>query len=320
MAPPSGRRRAGSTGATVGRVREFRMLGPVELRHLRVFDAVVRHRTITDAAVALDLAPSTVSEQVRALEAALGAALFERTARGMRLTGAGERLLPWAGRLLDQAAQARRAVAGERPVLRLGALETIIATCVPAVLARLRERRPGVEVEVRAPAVRDDLLADAVAGRLDAVLLLDTGEALGELGFPVPAAPLTHLDLDPVPLALVAAPHHRLRARPALAPGDLAGERLLVNLPGCSFRLVADRILGPGLERVEVAGVAVMRAWAEQGLGVALLPEFAVDAALRAGTLVRLDLPAPALRMRLVWRADREDHPGLRDVLYAACA
>jgi DNA-binding transcriptional LysR family regulator len=250
----------------------------VELRHLRVFDAVVRHRTITDAAVALELAPSTVSEQVRALEASLDAALFERTARGMRLTGAGERLLPWAGRLLEQAAQARREVAGEPAVLRIGALETIVATCVPAVLARLRERRPGLVVEVGTPAPRDALLADTTAGRLDAVLLLDTGAALGGLGFPVPAAPLTHLDLDPVPLAVVAAPDHPLGA------------------------------------------AAALRAWAEQGLGVSLLPEFAVAAALRAGTLTRLALRAPDLSLRLVWRADREDRPGLRDVLYAACA
>jgi DNA-binding transcriptional LysR family regulator len=292
----------------------------VELRHLRVFEAVVRHRTVTDAAVALELAPSTISEQVRALEAALGAALFERTARGMRLTGAGERLLPWAGRLLEQAAQARRDVAGEPAVLRIGALETIVATCVPAVLARLRERRPGLVVEVAAPAARDELLAATTAGRLDAVLLLDTGAALGDLGFPVPAAPLTHLDLDPVPLALVAAPGHRLGAATALAPADLAGERLLVSPPGCSFRMVADRLLGADPERVEVAGVAVMRAWAEQGLGVSLLPEFAVAAALRAGTLIRLALPTPDLAMRLVWRADREDRPGLRDVLYAASA
>jgi DNA-binding transcriptional LysR family regulator len=293
----------------------------VELRHLRVFEAVARHHTITDAAVALGLAPSTTSEQVRALEAALGAALFERTARGMRLTGAGQRLLPWARRLREQAEQARREVTGEPALLRLGALETIIATCVPAVLARLRERRPGLVVEVRAPAGRDELFADAAAGRLDAALLLDTGEALGDLGFPVPAAPLTHLDLDPVPLAMVAAPDHRLRGRAALTPGDLAGERLLVNLPGCSFRMVADRLLGPDLERVEVAGVAVMRAWAENGLGVALLPEFAVAPALRAGALTRLDLPAPDLRMRMVWRTDREDdRPGLRDLLYAACA
>ena len=74
----------------------------MELRHLRTFEGVVRHRTVTDAAIALGMAPSSVSEQIRALERSLGVVLFERTARGMRLTGPGERLLGWARRLLDQ--------------------------------------------------------------------------------------------------------------------------------------------------------------------------------------------------------------------------
>jgi DNA-binding transcriptional LysR family regulator len=292
----------------------------VELRQLRTFRAVVRHRTVTDAANALGLAPSTVSEQIRTLEAALGVPLFERTARGMRLTGPGERMLQWAQRLLDQAEQARREVRGERPVLRMGALETIAAACVPAVLKRLAERRPDIEVQVSAATRRDDLLAGVTAGTLDAALVLDTGTALGDLGFPLPTAPLTFLDLDPVRLVLVAAPEHALRGRPSLGAADLAGERLLVNVPGCSFRMAADKVLGPGLERIEVGGVAMMRAWAEQSLGIALLPEFAVSAALRSGTLVALGFAPPDLRMRLVWRADREELPGLRDVLYAASA
>jgi DNA-binding transcriptional LysR family regulator len=88
----------------------------------------------------------------------------------------------------------------------------------------------------------------------------------------------------------------------------------------CSFRMAADKLLGPGPQRIQAGGDAVMRAWAEQGLGMALLPEFAVSAALRSGTLADLGLAAPDLCLRLIWRGDREDLPGLRDVLYAASA
>jgi DNA-binding transcriptional LysR family regulator len=185
----------------------------MELRQLRTFEAVARHRTVTDAANALGMAPSSVSGQVRTLERSLGVALFDRTARGMRITGAGERLLGWTRRLLDQAEQARREVTGHGPDLRLGALETIAATHVPGVLARLAERRPGVRVEVRPAASRDDLLAGVTAGRLEAALLLDTGEVLGDLGFPAP--PLSFVDVDTVPLTLVAprSPARRAAAR-----------------------------------------------------------------------------------------------------------
>ncbi|MFV2174049.1 LysR family transcriptional regulator [Actinomadura sp. LOL_016] len=288
----------------------------MELRQLRIFEAVVRHRTVTDAAVALEMAPSSVSAQIRALERSLGVALFERTAKGMHLTGRGERMLSWSRRLLEQAEQARREVTGEGR-LRLGALETLAATYAPRVLARLTRHRPGIEVQVLPSVRRDDLLADVAAGRLDAALLLDTGGALGDLGFPAPPAPLTFLDIDTVPLTLVTAPGHRLCGRTGLSPDDLSGERLLVNVPGCSFYMAADKALGPEPERVPAGGVQVMRAWAEQGLGIALLPEFAVTTALRSGSLTELGLPVPALSLRLVWRGDREALPGLRDLLYA---
>lgn len=292
----------------------------MELRQLRTFEAVVRHATVTDAAIALGMAPSSVSAQIRGLEKSLDVSLFDRTAKGMRLTAPGERLLSWARRLLDEAEQARRDVTGHRQALRLGALETIAATHVPSVLARLGERRPALHVEVRPSVSRDALLGDVAAGRLEAALLLDTGDVLGDLGFPPPPAPLTFVDVDAVPLALVAAPGHRLLGRARLVPEDLAGERLLVNVPNCSFLMVADKVIGPGPERVQAGGIPVMRAWAEQGLGISLLPRFAVAAALEAGTLVELPFQAPDLSLRLVWRSDNERLPGLRDVLYAASA
>ncbi|MFC0598445.1 LysR family transcriptional regulator [Streptomyces palmae] len=289
----------------------------MELRQLRTFEAVLRHGTVTEAAHAIGLAPSSVSAQIRELEKSLGIALFDRTPGGMRATGAGERMAHWARRLLEQAERAVSEVRGSTRTLRLGALETIAATCVPDVLRRLDRRRPGLPVEVRVATSRDLLLAEVLSGELAAALLLDHGADLGGLGFPIPPGPLGSLDVDTVALDLVAAPGHRLVGRP-LVPADLAGENLLVNVAACSFRLAADRLLGPEVRRVDAGGVAVMRAWAEQGLGIALLPRFAVAEALRSGYLVRLGLPAPELRLRLVWSTALEEAPEVRELLYAA--
>ncbi|TQL96488.1 DNA-binding transcriptional LysR family regulator [Actinoallomurus bryophytorum] len=278
----------------------------------------MRHRTVTDAAAALDLAPSSVSQQIRTLEGSLGVPLFVREPKGMRLTAAGERLRVWARRLLEQAERAYHDVREERRVLRLGALETLAGFYVPRVLTRLAERRPDIDVEIRSDRARDGLLADVVHGRLEAALLLDSGQDVGDLGFPAPAEPLAFIDLDPVPLALVAAPGHPLSTRTGLTPDDLEHERLLVNVPECSFWMAGNKILGPAPERIRAGGVAVMRAWAEHGLGISLLPGFAVADNLSSGTLVRLDLPVPDLSLRLVWREDQESLPGMRDILYAA--
>ncbi|URN00613.1 LysR family transcriptional regulator [Actinomadura madurae] len=292
----------------------------MELRQLRTFEAVVDHRTVTDAANALGLAPSSVSEQIRSLERSLGVALFERGPRGMVPTPAGERMRGWARRLLRQAEQARAEVVGERPALRLGALESIAAAYVPDVLARLARRRPDLRVEVRSDAARDRLLDAVAAGDLEAALLLDAGDGVGGLGFTPPPAPLDHVDLEAVPLALVAAPDHRLAGAARVSVEDLKGERLLVNMPACSFWMAGERLLGSAVERVRAGSVTVMAAWAERGLGIALLPEFAVRDRLEAATLVRLALDTPDLGLRLVWRADREALPGMREILYAASA
>ncbi|MFE4973078.1 LysR family transcriptional regulator [Kitasatospora sp. NPDC056651] len=287
----------------------------MELRQLRVFEAVVTHRTVTGAAVALGLTPSSVSEQVRTLELSLGTDLFERTRPGLTLTPAGERLLPWSHRLLGQAEQARREVAGPRTRLRLGVLEAVAATHAPAVRSQLTDRQPGLDISLRTDAGRDVLLDGVAAGALEAALVLDSPGPLGSLGFPLPPAPLDHLDLHDVPLALVAAPAHPLARATGLTPEHLRGHRLLVDAPGCSYRLAGERLLGHHVRRLRTGAVPVTRACAEQGLGIALLPAFAVQDHLAAATLTRLPLDLPPLRLRLLWRADRCPLPGLRAAL-----
>ncbi|GAA0314739.1 LysR family transcriptional regulator [Actinoallomurus spadix] len=273
----------------------------MEFRQLRTFLAVATEGTVTDAAITVDLAPSSVSEQVRALERSLGVVLFDRTPEGMRLTDAGRRMEVWARRLLDQADQARREVTGRPAVVRLGALETLAATLVPGIVERLAARRPDLGIEV-APLNRRDILQGVDAGSLDAGLLLDSGPAVGGLGFDVPSR-LDFLDVEDVPLAYVTAP-------------GAARDRLLVTPPGCSFRIIADRVLGTDGERTELGSVTVIHGWARRGLGAALLPEFAVAEDLRSGVLVGHPVASPDVALRLVWRADREDT--VRELLYAA--
>ncbi|WP_235032069.1 LysR family transcriptional regulator [Actinacidiphila yanglinensis] len=295
----------------------------MELRQLRTFEAVVGTGSVTEAAVRLGLAPSSVSQAVRTLEQSLGVELFERLPRGMRLTPAGERLLVWSRRLLEQAEQARREVvdAGrQRTAVRLGALESIAAAIVPGILERLAARRPELAVDVTSQADRSALLASVAAGELDAALVLDAGDSLGGLGFPLPSGTdLEFLDLEPVPLMLVAAPGHRHATADRLAPADLRGERLLVNVSSaCSFALAADRLCGPGVERVHAGSVAVMRAWARRGMGIALLPSFAVADEVASGALAALPLRTPTLHLRLIWPPSRATHPPTRALLYAA--
>jgi DNA-binding transcriptional LysR family regulator len=77
-----------------------------DVRRLPTFREVARRGSFAAAAAALWLTPSAVSQQMAALEREVGAKLFERTHRGVRLTAAGTRLLAHTDALLDRLAQA----------------------------------------------------------------------------------------------------------------------------------------------------------------------------------------------------------------------
>src|ERR1700760_3735477 len=96
----------------------------MELRHLRYFLAVAEERNFTRAAARVGIGQPPLSMQIRALENELGVSLFERQARGVALTAAGQAFLPEARALLAQAKQAFEAAArgarGEVGRLRIG--------------------------------------------------------------------------------------------------------------------------------------------------------------------------------------------------------
>ena len=122
-----------------------------ELRHLRHFVAVAEELNFTRAAGRLFLAQQALSASVRQLEQELGEPLFVRDTRRVALTPAGQALLPKARRLLGLADETFAAVrAGEPtgPVLRIDISSSNLETGA-AVLRRLREQRPDIEVRQR---------------------------------------------------------------------------------------------------------------------------------------------------------------------------
>ncbi|MBC3763664.1 LysR family transcriptional regulator [Quadrisphaera oryzae] len=159
-------------------------------RQARVLLAVVDQGSITGAAALLGMAQPSLSQAVRAMEAAAGCALFERTPRGTAPTAAGRSLVEPAQRLLRDLDAARRAVS-DVVALRSGTLDVVAHAAVAShplagAVGLFRAAHPGVLVRVRD--ARDDaqLVADLVRGRAEvAVVQLPLpcdlpAEALGE--------------------------------------------------------------------------------------------------------------------------------------------
>lgn len=125
----------------------------MELRHLRYFVTVARLGSMSRAAQKLFIAQPPLSAQIRQLEEQVGATLFVRLPRGVRLTPAGQSFLEDATAILARAElaaeRARERQAGQRATLRLALVPSATHTLLPALLARLRAHDPAVLVEAR---------------------------------------------------------------------------------------------------------------------------------------------------------------------------
>src|ERR1700761_3764269 len=141
----------------------------VELTDLLTFSAVARNGGIPRAAEELNTVQSNVTQRVKALEAEIGTALFERHSRGMALTAAGKRLLPYAQKmaaLSHEAVLAARDDGEPKGPLAIGSMETTAAVRLPPLLADFHRRFPAVRLTLRT-ATTADLVAAVLDGALD---------------------------------------------------------------------------------------------------------------------------------------------------------
>jgi DNA-binding transcriptional LysR family regulator len=291
----------------------------MELRHLRAFQAVARGFSFTRAATDLHYSQSTISEQVRALEAELGVRLFERAGRGLTLTSAGERLAVYADQVLALVETARGAVdetmTEPAGTLIIGGLETLCATVLPPVLGDYRARYSNVAVTVR-PGTRGELFDAVRDDKIDACFTFSA---------PPGAADLRSEALRPENLLVVAPARHRLAGLRPVALADLRAEHFLTTEPGCGFREMFDRTLGrldgQGPRVVaEVGSIGALAGCVAAGMGLALLPAIAVAAPLERGQVVALPIRDAEYRVAITmtWARRKEARPSIAALLATA--
>ena len=143
----------------------------MDLRHLKYFLAVVETRNFTRAAAHCYVAQSALSQQIARLEKDVGAELFSRTSRSVRLTAAGELLAPLAPRILadvDHAQEELDALAGlRRGRLRLGLVQTLAGSLdMVEVMADYHARHPGIDYHL-VNATSTETAAAVASGGLD---------------------------------------------------------------------------------------------------------------------------------------------------------
>ncbi|HEX6506680.1 MAG TPA: LysR family transcriptional regulator [Chloroflexota bacterium] len=286
----------------------------MDLRQLTTFRTVATTLSFTRAAAALNYVQSSVTAQIQSLEEELGVQLFDRLGKRVALTDAGERLLPYAERLLDLADEARGVVAeafAPSGTLVISAPETLCTYRLPQVLRAYRSQYPEVALHLR-PGLSGDLRRAMPEGRVDVAFLLEE---------PMQSSGLLAETLLTEPLLLLAAPDHRLATLPSVCPADFQGETVVLTESGCGYRALLDRsLVAAGVQPgtiLEFSSVEAIKQCVMAGMGATILPAIAVQAEVVQNKLAALtwtegDLYAVT---RVVVHRDKWLSPALRAFL-----
>jgi DNA-binding transcriptional LysR family regulator len=239
---------------------------------LQMFKAVVDEGGITPAAKKLHRVQSNVTTRIQQLEDSLGTKLFVRSKRRLHLSPAGKLFLGYVEQLLDITEQARNALADGLPrgELRIGSLESIVASRLPPLLSGFHRKFPAVRIEL-STGTNDDVIDAVRTRKIDA-------------GFVAECPATAHLESLPAfnEELVVIAP----RTHPAIRrAGDVQIDTIIAFPAGCAYRRrlqawLAEDDIAPQ-KVLELASYHAIVACVASGTGIAIVPR-SVLATLRA--------------------------------------
>ena len=272
---------------------------PLTIRQLHYFDALARLNHFGQAAESCAISQPALSMQIKELEAVLGAPLFERNARKLRLTPFGEVAVERARiilKSLDELEDLARASSGKLVGrLRIGIIPTIAPYLLPSIIKTLQVDYPGLDVHVR-ETITPNLISELDNGKLDAAIV----------ALPVSESGLTEAPLFQENFVLVRPRSDA--AKPVPDPDTLRQMRLLLLEEGHCFR---DQALaycnvsqGSAREVLDANSLATLVQMVGAGMGVTLIPEMAVAIETRSAdvSISAFADPKPNRTIGMIWR------------------
>ncbi|EPL06895.1 LysR substrate-binding domain-containing protein [Pseudomonas sp. CF161] len=266
----------------------------INLRHLRVFTAVVSSGSLVTASKLLHITLSAVSKSLKELEQELGVQLLVRGRKGVRFTEAGEAFHKHAAQTLasfNQAMDPTRVDTQAPQLLRVGALPTAAGYMLAPVVAQMRERYPQVRVQVLS-GVYDFLVGKLRTHDIDLIV----GRLIGRDMLGVAFEALYEEDL-----LLVVRHDHPLAKREHLVLDDLLPYVLLASPQGTLVRISVDNFLlssgaASGFQMLESLSETFSRVYLQDYDAVWFVQRGVVDLDLRLGVVRALPFASPLLR------------------------
>lgn len=266
----------------------------MEIRTLLTFARIAENGSFSKTAEQLGYSQSAITMQIKQLEGELNAPLFERIGKQVKLTRAGERLLPYALEMfavLQKAENIAREPEEITGQLRVGTSESFVISVLPPVFAALQEVCPFVKIGVQTALV-PDLFQKLRQNEVDLLFFLDK-----KVYFPEWVKVLEH----PEDIYFVASAHSELACRKHIPIERLLEEPLYLTEKGISYRYAVEQALAEkGLALhpfLEIGNTDVITRFLLQNRGISFLPEYVVRDYLDSGELVILDAEYPRITM-----------------------
>ena len=245
----------------------------LDVRRMRVLREVAVRGSFSAAAESLSFTQSAVSQQIAALEREAGTTLVQRSARGVRLTEAGEAVVRHTEAIMARLAEAEmelEAIAGLRGGrLRMAAFESAGSSLMPLAIAEFRQRHPAVELSMSL-SEPEDCVPLLRSGDLDLAIVFESAITKADDGIE-----RVHLLEDPMYLVLPR--DHPLAGRRRVRLADLAGEAWIAGQPDCECnRLLSHACAVAGYEpriAFETDDYTAMQGFVAAGVGVSLMAE-----------------------------------------------
>lgn len=276
------------------------VLGRVELRHLQALRAVAAERSFGRAATRLGYTQSAVSQQIAALERAVGESLFDRPGgpKPVTLTRAGELLLGHAEAILDRVAAAEADLAGYRAGrvghLTIGTFQSVSVEVLPVLITRLRREYPDLQLAMVEEEHQDELLRRLAAGELDltfAVAAVEDG-------------PWDFLPLADDPFVVISPADDPLAPPGEPVPAALIdGLAIIGQTPNACQALIEEGMRTVGAEPnviFRTSDNSAVQAMVRSGMGHAVMARLAVDPSDPGISVHPVDPPMPDRTIGLV--------------------
>jgi len=277
----------------------------MDFKHIEAFVWVAEMGNFRLAAEKLHTTQPAISQRIAALETSLSVRLFDRGARGIRLTEKGQELLSHARRIVAMRAE-MLAAAGQpssvRGKFRLGVAETLVHTWLPKLLERLHHQYPALMVEIHVD-TSQTLRTQLFAHQIDLAMLVDISHD-----------PREHsLHLWDYSLAWVASPGLRLHGR--TIPVKELGEHAIITYPSHSVpHQAVKRVLheaGVHAPRIYAsASLSTIVHMAKLGMGPCVIAPDIIQEELSSGRLrlLQTDRTLPDIGFYACWMESPDAH------------